>query len=80
MLARLIESLLRSPAPRQILLVNVPTDGAALEQRAAAARQQLGARWLCHPDNRVLSEAQRAERARRELAAATNLRTLRKKG
>jgi len=85
MLARLLDALLRTPAPRQILLVQVPSDDArraALEEKSRAVRESMGTRWIAHANNRVLSDAQRAERAQRELAQAlesTNLRSLPRK-
>lgn len=55
--------LLRVPAPREIALIDVPTDverAAALDAKARAAREAMGRAWVCHPLNRVLSPKQRA--------------------
>lgn len=60
---------------KQITLVDIPTDrpgAAALDDRAKAAREQLGRAWLCHPANWITSPAQR-ERQQRTAQAVHRL-------
>jgi hypothetical protein len=58
-----LHKLLRVPAPREIALIDVPTDqerAAQLAAKAQAAREAMGRTYALHPANRVLSGKQRA--------------------
>lgn len=59
-----LHRLLRVPAPREIALIDVPTDqerAAALNAKAQAAREAMGRAWVCHRHNWIVTNKQ-AER------------------
>lgn len=61
-----LHRLLRVPAPREIALIDVPTDherAAQLNARAQAAREAMGRAWVGHPFNRINVRASARQKA-----------------